>query len=88
MKGTQTEIAGDSIETYTIKDSTPLSARAQVDYSILIKREPQWDTHIRTCFILTATEQALNLTTHAEAYCKGTRVWAKSWEEKIMRNGI
>ena len=88
MKDTQTEIAGDSIETYTIKDSTPLSARAQVDYSILIKREPKWDIHIRTCFILTATEQALNLTTHAEAYCKGTRVWAKSWEEKIMRNGI
>ena len=88
MKDTQTEIAGDSVETYTIKDSRPLSARAQVDYSILIKREPKWDTQIKTCFILTATEQLLHLTTHAEAYCKGARVWAKSWEETIRRNGI
>ncbi len=88
MKNTQTEIAGDSTETYTIKDNAPLSARAQVDYSILIKREPNWDTHIRTCFILTATEKVLNLTAHAEAYCKDTRVWSKSWEEKIKRNGV
>ena len=88
LKNSQTEIAADSKETYTIKDSTPLSARAQVDYSILIKREPEWDTRIKTRFILTATESVLNLTTHAEAHSKGVRIWSKSWEQSIVRDGL
>ncbi len=88
LETTGTELSGAGVETYTIVDGEPLSARARVDYRVALGRGGDWDTRIDTRFELTATETDFLLTAHAEARDGGVRVWAKSWEDTIPRDGV
>ena len=87
IEETATELAGGGVETYRIVDDRPLSASAEVAYHIGLKRGEDWDTTIDTRFVLTATADHFLLSTHADARMGGTRIWTRSWEDKIPRNG-
>ena len=88
LETTGTEFSGAGVETYTIADGDPLSARARVDYRVALGRGEDWDARIDTRFDLTATETDFLLTARAEAHDAGVRVWSKSWEDRIPRDGV
>jgi len=87
IERTGTEIDGRGEETYRILEDRPLSARAEVAYHMGLRRGSDWDVTIDTQFSLTATATEFLLTTEAEATSGGVRVWARSWAERIPRNG-
>ena len=88
IEATGTDYAGGGRETYRIGDGDPLSARARVDYVITLGREPDWNTRIDTHFILTATKDSFLVTAHAEAHDGDERIWSRSWENTIPRDGV
>jgi putative CocE/NonD family hydrolase len=55
LEETGTEFSGGGVETYTVREGDPLSARARLDYHVALKRGAAWDTRVDTVFELTAT---------------------------------
>ncbi len=88
IEETGTEYSGGGHETYVIRDGDPLSARARVDYAIALAREPDWKTRLDTRFVLTATKDSFLLSAHAEAHDGDERIWSRSWEDSIPRDGV
>jgi predicted acyl esterase len=80
------EFTEDALETYTINEADPLSARTRSDWSIRLHRpELAWDTTVRTRSEITC-EAAEFLTTN-EVICTegGEVVFHRTWEKRIPR---
>jgi len=88
IDATGTELAGCGTETYRIRDGEPLSAHAQVDYDIVLRREGEWDTKLTTQSVLTASGDNFLVTVRADAWCDGVRIWSKTWTDRIPRDGV
>jgi predicted acyl esterase len=73
-------------ETYRIAPEDPLSARAEVTYRIEIERDASYHIAVDTRFVLTSTTTDFLLTTEANAYERGQRVYARTWSERIPRD--
>ena len=54
----------------------------------LHQRWTSWNTRIDTHFILTATKDSFLVTAHAEAHDGDERIWSRSWENTIPRDGV
>ncbi|WP_406447300.1 CocE/NonD family hydrolase [Streptomyces sp. NBC_01613] len=80
------EFTEDALETYTIQEADPLSARTRSDWSIRLHRpELAWDTTIRTRSEITCDEEsffAIN-----EVICSEGEevVFHRTWEKRIPR---
>ena len=88
IEQTGTELANPGMETYTIRDGDPLSARAQCDHTIILKRGTEWDTRIETKSVLTSTRESFRISVHAQAWNGSERIWSRSWEDEIPRDGV
>ena len=88
LEETDTEFSGGGVETYTVREGEPLSARARLDYHATLKRGDAWDTRVEAIYELTATEDSFLLSCRAEAHDQGVRFWSKSWDEEIPRHGV
>ncbi len=78
--------SGGGRERYTIVDDDPLSARAEVSYTISIKRDDDYDVRVETVFALSATATEFVLTSRAEAFDRGVRTWTRSWDKRVPRD--
>jgi uncharacterized protein len=80
------EITEEALETYTIQESDPLSARARSDWSIRLHRpELAWDTTVRTRSEISCDGQ--HFLTSDEVVCTegGEVVFHRTWEKRIPR---
>jgi predicted acyl esterase len=80
------EFTEDALETYTIDESDPLSARTRSDWSIRLHRpELAWDTTVRTRSEITCDET--DFITSNEVICiEGEEViFHRTWEKRIPR---
>ncbi|NNN30593.1 CocE/NonD family hydrolase [Streptomyces sp. S3(2020)] len=80
------EFTEDALETYTIDETDPLSARARSDWSIRLHRpEAAWDTTVRTRSEITC--EAAEFVTSNEVICTdgGEVVFHRTWEKRIPR---
>ncbi|MET7483088.1 CocE/NonD family hydrolase [Streptomyces sp. NPDC005538] len=80
------EFTEDALETYTIDESDPLSARTRSDWSIRLHRpESAWDTTVRTRSEITCDET--DFITSNEVICtEGEEViFHRTWEKRIPR---
>ncbi|MXM62384.1 CocE/NonD family hydrolase [Streptomyces sp. HUCO-GS316] len=80
------ETTEEALETYTISESDPLSARTRCDWSIRLHRpETAWDTTVRTRSEITC--DAAEFVTSEEAVCTagGEVVFHRTWETRIPR---
>jgi hypothetical protein len=80
------EFTEDALETYTIDESDPLSARTRSDWSIRLHRpELGWDTTVRTRSEITCDET--EFITSNEVICtEGEEViFHRTWEKRIPR---
>ncbi|MER5179705.1 CocE/NonD family hydrolase [Streptomyces sp. NPDC002896] len=80
------EYSEDAVDTYTINDSDPLSARTRSDWSIRLHRpELHWDVRIETRSEITC--DATSFTTSDEVVCRegDEVVFHRTWERRIPR---
>ncbi|MFI0980121.1 CocE/NonD family hydrolase [Streptomyces sp. NPDC021093] len=80
------EFTEDALETYTINERDPLSARTRSDWTIRLRRpERDWDTEITTRSEITC--DAADFLTYNEVTCKdgGEVVFHRVWERRIPR---
>ncbi|KOG28451.1 CocE/NonD family hydrolase [Streptomyces resistomycificus] len=80
------EVTEDALETYTINESDPLSARARSDWSIGLHRpEPAWEATVRARSELTCDGK--DFLTSNEVVCTdgGEVVFHRTWEKRIPR---
>ncbi|MEU6379937.1 CocE/NonD family hydrolase [Streptomyces sp. NPDC046909] len=80
------EFTEDALETYTIDETDPLSARARSEWSIRLHRpELAWDTTVRTRSEITC--EAAEFLTFNEVICAegGEVVFHRTWERRIPR---
>ncbi|MEU3652305.1 CocE/NonD family hydrolase [Streptomyces sp. NPDC032161] len=80
------EFTEDALETYTIQEDDPLSARTRSDWSIRLHRpELAWDVRIETRSEISA--DATDFITSDEVVCRdgGEVVFHRTWEKRIPR---
>ncbi|SCF77249.1 CocE/NonD family hydrolase [Streptomyces sp. Ncost-T10-10d] len=80
------EFTEDAMETYTIQENEPLSARTRSDWSIRLHRpEMAWDVRIETRSEISVDET--DFITSDEVLCKdgGEVVFHRTWEKRIPR---
>jgi hypothetical protein len=80
------EFTEDALETYTIEENDPLSARTRSEWSIRLHRpELAWDTTVRTRSEITC--DGTDFRTSNEVVCTegGEVVFHRTWEKRIPR---
>ncbi|MFJ2583600.1 CocE/NonD family hydrolase [Streptomyces sp. NPDC087538] len=80
------EFTEDALETYTIQENDPLSARTRSDWAIRLHRpEMAWDVRIETRSEIGADDT--DFITSDEVVCKegGEVVFHRTWEKRIPR---
>lgn len=81
------EISGKAEERFSIKGDDPLSARAEVDYGIVMARG-QWRIETRLGTQLTATAKTFVVTALLEVFEGSIRIFTRTWSEEIARDTI
>ena len=74
-----------SVDTYSIVEGDPLSARAASAWTLLRERD-DWRVRIETRSVLTADRSAFRVTNSVDAYEGATRVCARAWTATIPRD--
>ncbi|WP_053849557.1 CocE/NonD family hydrolase [Streptomyces sp. NRRL B-24085] len=80
------ECTEEALETYTVDERDPLSARTRSDWSIRLHRpEPAWDTTVRTRSEIAC--DGTDFVTSDEVVCTdgGEVVFHRTWEKRIPR---
>jgi mRNA degradation ribonuclease J1/J2 len=75
------------VNTYSIIEGEPLSARAQCDREIEISRE-SWQTRVETHSVMTSDAGHFYLTNVLDAYEGQVQVFTKSWTRVIPRDCV
>lgn len=70
---------------FSITEAQPTSATVQCDRQIEISRGA-WQTRIETSSTMTSDDEFFHLTNILNAYLDQTRVFTKSWTQKIRRD--
>jgi hypothetical protein len=70
---------------YTIRPDDPLSARAEVAWTVRLARG-DWRVETRTRTVLTATKETFELVATLEAFDGDERVHDQRWERSIPRD--
>jgi len=72
---------------YTILPDDPLSARAEVGWSLAMSRGG-WAIHTRTRTVMTSTRTAFVLRAELDAFEGERRICSKNWSSDIPRDGV
>ncbi len=73
------------IERYRIRPDDPLSARAEIDHAIVLRREG-WAVRIDTTTRLEATKKDFRLRAELEASEDGKAIFSRRWDRSIRRD--
>ncbi|MCL7424205.1 CocE/NonD family hydrolase [Streptomyces sp. YS415] len=80
------ECTEDALETYTIREADPLSARTRSDWSIRLHRpDLAWDTTVRTRSELTCDAEDFVAANEVMCTAGGEVVFHRTWEKRIPR---
>ena len=82
------ETAFDKKVVYRIKPDHPTSARVDLREAFLQRHEQGWDTFVEASSALSATETEFLIEASLKAFDGGKPFFAKSWLERIPRNGV
>jgi hypothetical protein len=82
-------IVNDSviINTFSIIEGEPLTARVQCNRQIELSRE-NWQTRVETMSVMTSDADYFHLTNVLDAYEGQVRVFTKSWTKKVQRDRV
>ncbi len=74
-------------ETYTIKADDPLSARMETHWTETLEREG-WRVRTETRSVMWADAENFHIRAELDAYENGERVYHKTWETSVPRDGV
>jgi hypothetical protein len=81
------EQGGRTDEIFTIHPDDPLSARAEIAWTVEMRRGA-WQVRIETRTVQYATKDAFHIEATLDAYEGTARVFARSWTERIPRDHV
>ncbi len=82
------ETAFDKKVVYRIKPDDPTSARVDLHEAFLHRHERGWDTFVEAITALSATDSEFLVEASLKTFEGGRPFFAKSWLERIPRNGV
>ncbi len=82
------ETSFDKKVVYRIKPDHPTSARVDLREAFLHRHDQGWDTFVEATAALSATESEFLVEASLKAFDGGRPFFAKSWLERIARNGV
>jgi putative CocE/NonD family hydrolase len=88
LEETGTELDYSSTATYSIVEGDPLSARADVDNGVGLRRGDEWDTHCRATGTMTSTATHFHVSAGLEAFERGRRVFVRTWSFELPRDHV
>jgi hypothetical protein len=74
-------------DTFTIVEGDPLSAVARSTRTS-VRRRGDWSVRIETDSRLSGDAESFHVTNAIDAYEGNVRVWARTWTQKIARDGV
>ena len=72
---------------YSIKPDDPLSARAEVGWSVAMSRG-DWAIRTRTRTVVTSTRNSFVLRAELDAFEGERRIFSRNWSSEIPRDGV
>ncbi|MBA3519056.1 MAG: hypothetical protein H0T75_15800 [Rhizobiales bacterium] len=81
------EFGAGMLETLSVHETDPLSARTEMRKTYEIGRD-DWRTRIDTRTVLTATKESFHVSAELSAYEGETRIFNREWDEDIPRDGV
>jgi hypothetical protein len=78
-------LAGATHETFTIHPDDPLSARAEIVWTVTLERGP-WQVRTETRTVMRSTKEAFLIEARLDAFEGEARVYARNWQESIPRD--
>ena len=88
VEETGVETGFDKRVVYRIKPDDPTSARVELREAFLHRHGQGWDTFVETVTALSATETEFLVEASLKTFDGGRPFFAKSWLERIPRNGV
>jgi predicted acyl esterase len=82
------ETSFDKKVVYRIRPDDPTSARVNLREAFLHRHQKGWDTFVEATAALSATESEFLVEASLKAFDGGRPFFAKSWLERIPRNGV
>ena len=73
---------------YRIRPDDPTSARVDLREAYVLRHRQGWDTFVETQNALSSTESEFLVEASLKAFDRGKPFFAKSWFERIPRNGV
>jgi predicted acyl esterase len=80
------EMGMDARDTYRIEEGQPLSAAVRCEYEIEIGRG-DWRTRVETSSTMSSDAESFHITNAVDAYEGSVRVFARTWDVTIPRDG-
>jgi len=87
MEEIDLELEQSSVRRYRIQEHDPLTARAEVVQRMGLRRGP-WAVAVESRVWLSATEEAFALRARLEAFEGDTLVRSRSWDCRVVRDGL
>ena len=81
------DVATNTIEKYSYQYDDYQSLKGETQCNMLFEREG-WKVETQTRMTLTSSKYRFRIRATLDAYLNGSRVFSKSWDEKIDRNLI
>ena len=86
LEPTGTELEQVSTNLYTITEGDPLSARADHEMVVALRRGDGWDVRCVAADSLTATATHFHVSTTLEAHEGDSPAWARTWTFSVPRD--
>ena len=87
IKDIDLAIAAGGVDSFTITGDDPLSARHENSYSITMARG-DWRIRTEAYTLMTATRDDFVISATLDAYEGDSRVFTRTWDRKIPRDGV
>ncbi len=81
------EVGHGIVERFSIQESEPLSARAEITQKAISRRR-DWRTQVETRLVFSATQREFRLQAELRAYDGESRVCERSWDTTIPRDHV
>jgi hypothetical protein len=88
LEATGTELEQASANRYSIAEGDPLSARAEHELVVALRRGGEWNVRCLASGTMTATATHFHITTTLEAYQREEPAWSRTWTFEVPRDNV
>jgi hypothetical protein len=87
MEDTRIEHGHSVVEEFSIVQSDPLSAKAEVLHDTIFRRD-SWSTRVRTRTRMVSDSSDFHLEAELEGFERDRRIYHRTWSVSVPRDGV